>query len=547
MFIFKDIKELPIKYYGKNDWGGIRFVNHAIDNLCIIKQSIDEINSPIKSQGELYQYLWAKSFKEMIKEVNEYDLNDVEKSELVEIADKLDVSLGKVVKYINNNYEIVFSKEKNADVMWHDYFEFLVEICYKKCSNSIEDIVFDFIESKFYLNLLTMFEYCDKFYKNNRERFKSLFKELKKSKLYDDKIYIRFLMNQVDIDDDFLKEQAIFICERVINDFENNVIFDDNVDIIQLVSSFEDYCILAYKFKLSCANRYTIVRRKLLLASSTFILKHGQKKSLGPTDFSPLIDGFKNDNNGLKFLRFTHNYCDGNYSCIFDDILNDSDKNRPFDFAGQPGKASSEKYPYSKQEEMDACIEIYKWFINYFVVDEKLKQDFGLFILSISKELEKRYFNGSINISNEIAGEYEMILNVISLGKENKTKYPIFKALTNGCVMNMCGTIEKIIRNVVIKEDKGLTYFNPDKSSLGNLLSKDINSMSPGLVYYLNYYLCSEHIDNKTSIERPGKNIRNIQMHNYDYKYDETDERDCFALLFLIVCIINDLTLKNMK
>ena len=207
------------------------------------------------------------------------------------------------------------------------------------------------------------------------------------------------------------------------------------------------------------------------------------------------------------------------------------------------GDYKSDKYPYYKQQSMEIYMWVQQRLLNLIMCDENLYKEFGNFVLTSVKQVENKFFDNRIHLSDEIMGSYEVLLNIIGLAKNNDMDSPLYKALINGCVMNLCGTIEKIIRNVILEEVKDILYFDEDSNTLNSLLNYDIQSISCGLKYHLEFFLCKENNNNIPKAKRPGKNIRNIQMHNHNLKYESTNWSDCCNLFYFVLSIVNDLVM----
>ena len=108
--------------------------------------------------------------------------------------------------------------------------------------------------------------------------------------------------------------------------------------------------------------------------------------------------------------------------------------------------------------------------------------------------------------------------------------------------LNQCGLIEKILRNIALKEAEDFTFFDSDSNTIGSLFKNhNFKMISDGLLYYLEFYLSTEANESLRKGARPGKNIRNIQMHNHDDKYQKTNLTTCLELLYFIISQLGDL------
>ena len=542
MAIFSDFKKIPVKYYGNGDLSGNYFLKAVIDNIDSIENNIKYLNSPLNNQTDLYHFLWLLSFKELVLEIDNYNIYESLKERIKTIDSNLDYSYKRFVQYVNDNYKTVFAKEENLNIRYYELFRMLIELCFK-CSSAINKEVFLYLESNYALYLLSDFKFCSNYFKKNVSEYKSLFDNLKNTKLFDDKIYVDFFLNQVNINDDFIKDNVQFICSRTIDYFESNNINSDNVELIQLLNVFEEYRELANYYKLSIANRFNIFKQKLDSILEEFLVKHGQHSQIGPVDLKPEIEILKKNKDPYKFFQLTHSLKNDKYINSLDYILNLKNNSSTSESLNHVSDYKSNKYPYYKQQSMEIYMWVQQRLLNLIMCDEDLYKEFGNFVLTSVKHVENNFFHNRINLSNEIMGSYEVILNIIGLARNNDVKSPLYVALINGCVMNLCGTIEKIIRNATLEEFKDIMYFDEDSNTLNTLLGYDIKSISGGLKYFLEFYLCKEINNNIPKAKRPGKNIRNIQMHNHNLKYESTNWADCCNLFYFILSIINDLVM----
>lgn len=109
--------------------------------------------------------------------------------------------------------------------------------------------------------------------------------------------------------------------------------------------------------------------------------------------------------------------------------------------------------------------------------------------------------------------------------------------------------IEKILRNVLIKEVGNSLFIDSDLITLAQILDSnhELKDISKGLRYYLEYYLSYELNPSIPKEKKPGKNIRNIQMHNRNDKYEKTNYNDVIILFYFSLSILGDLLIRTLK
>lgn len=551
---FENSKELltMIEYYGYRDFAGGIFAKNVVENLEILEKNVGAINSDVYDLVSLYQYIWISSFKKFVTEIDEYAIDDNIKDRIKQLSLKISPSNKTFVDYINKNYEIVFSKNSHVEVKWYEIADSLLELIYTKFSNVVSDNVFSFIERTMPLTLLSKFEICQKRYSKveHFENFKSLFDGLEKTDIFDDRVYVDFLLRtKANYQYDFLKDKANFICKRELEGIKQKEINPNSEEIMQVASLLEEYSKLAKLFKLGCVADYSSYSLKVREGLDEYLHMHGQHFDSGPIDLSPAVDLLKKGDDPLRLLQITHNMVDGTFVNNCDSIFSVEKPDSLSEVFGELGNPRSDKYPYYKQQSMNLFLGLYTQIVTCVLCDEKLSNDFAKYLTIACASVEKNYFNGDVQISSEFFGAFEVLENIISFYRTKKGDAPITKALENGCCVNLCGTIEKILRNVLIKEVGNSLFIDPDSITLMQILNSanKLSDVSSGLRYYLEFYLSTECDFKGLKEERPGKNIRNIQMHNRNDKYENTKYNDALFLFFFAVSLLGDLLIKTLK
>jgi len=419
-----------------------------------------------------------------------------------------------------------------------------LKLSYGKYSSGIDEKVFNLIEGKYPLIVLSKFDICSAYYKVHDDAFITLFSGLKKTRLFNDRVYVEFLLNHVNERmHDFLKDEADFICSRSLEAFKNDSLDSDKESILETCDLCIYYMKLAKVYKLKAANEYRYVKIKIDNATNNYLRKHGNHGHSSQINLTRILEIFKKDTKNNKFLMLTHGMKNEEITNSLDDILVLENRESLSEVFNEVGNPKTKKFPYYKQHYMEICIFVRCGSLSSILHNEDLSKDLYEYINAVCIFVQKKFFDNKLNIVDELLGEYEMIANIINLSKKDKTQKPIIKALLNGCAVNLCGTIEKILRNVFVKENSDKIYINPNKLTMSSLLNPKANltSLSDGLKYYLEFYLVKEIEFQGLEEERPGKDIRNIQMHNRNKKYENTNLETCITLLYFALSLIDDL------
>lgn len=541
-FLNNELKSM--RYYGSGDLAGGVFVKDVVDSLESIENNLDELNSNIVETEDLYRYLWLLSFKEMADEIDKYKVDESIKNRIKTLSKSLDYSPSRFVNFINGNYMDAFDKNKVGERRWYAYFDSLMGLIFGHYSKSIHDEVFDYIEEKFAIDILADFDRYAGYYKKHQERIKTLFKDLDSTRVLDDHIYCKFLMNNNIKDDGFLTEQAKFICERTIKHIKGMKLTSDTKEILQIDNHFANYRKIAIMYHLLCANEYNEYKKKIDDLREEYVKKHGQSIDYGSINLKPVLDLFKKSKDTARFLQLTHTLNNGEFKNNFDLVPYKTEPDSLFKFFERIGQPRSEKYPYYKQDGMELYTSLYCQILACIFNDSELNSDFTKYVFNISKQVENNVFHESILFCDEMIGAFDLIANCFGLLKNKDDRSPLYKALVNGCAMNEVGLLEKILRNAALIDDKETTYFDPDSNTMGVLFKRHhFEKLSSGLMYYLEFYLSLESSDKIKKDKRPGKNIRNVQMHNHDDKYGKTNLELCLLLFYFLLSLLGDLFL----
>lgn len=534
-----------IKYYGSNDFAGGFFVKQVCENIDYLESVAPNIGKKIDTIEGAYCFLWCLSFKQMSNDICKYNISDDLKERIQKLSDILKPSDSAFVNYINKKYSDVFNKQNHEKLEWFDFFYYVLDLCFGRYCRGIDKSVFHYLETNFALHILSHFEACANYYSKNKKDFEYLFKDLRDTRLFDDQIYLRFLLNANNKCDSFLKEQATFICKRTLIAIKAMNLTEDSQDIAQVQSFIKEYGKLAVLYKLKCANEYSVLKKKIQVTFDSFVKKHGVNHKIGPYDLTPAMDILKSSKDGYRFIQITHNKNkDGKIENALDYILNITNKNNPIseDF-NDISRNRSKRYPYYKQDSMQLNLWIRMRIINMLFNDKDLVGDFINYMYNVALQVQEKYFSNLINIEKEITGEVDCFLAMMDLARQKQFDSPYAKALVYNNSLALCSTIEKILRNIALKEVKDKKYFDTSKATLAEFFRTpfQLKDISEGLKYHLEFYLIKEVNFHGYEIDRPGLNIRNNIMHGQDDAYEKTDYGTCLTLFYYLVSLMDDL------
>lgn len=547
-FLGKTKDLLVVRYYGSNDFCGRYFLKNVLENLDGIEQNKDEINNKVVNIATLYNHLWINSFHSLVQDIDAYGIKEEYKIRLTTLNNYFEFDKIGFIKFINKSFAEIFDKSNHDNLLWHDFYDATAKLCFEKFSSGLTDDFISFFETKFTLNILSDFKIFSSFYAKRMERLYSMFDGLKSTKTFDDQIYRRFLENYQNKKDEFFIQQAKFICERSLKKIVDLKLNSDSDEIIQIQSMFQEYQRLATAYSLVCSNQYNEYSKKLTKLLDEYIHKHGVEFKSGPIDLKPAIEMLKKEPSEYKFLQLTLNKENEDISNCLNYIFKETNKNNPLsEVMNDISRNRSDKYPYYKQDSMSTNLWVRSLLVNAVLNDETLLGQFANYLFNVTLILNKDYFNSLIDIEKETTGIVDSLANLINLAKIDQFETPYGKSVTVGTTYQICACIEKILRNVAYKESADNQYFD-DTISLRDILKNyNLNDVSEGSKYFIEFYLIKEINLQKPQDQKPGLNLRNKLMHGDNDIYENTTYETCLRLFYLLLSLINDLFVKTPK
>jgi hypothetical protein len=547
IFDCKDI-DFQVKYYGGGDWGGAHFLKNVIENIDFLISEIGIINSPITSIEGLYQFFWKRGCKQLVEELNIYKLTDQEKEKLRRFVSLLTDQKSDFVTFVNKNFASVLAKDGDKDIKWYEFFDLAFEAFYKEFSLSLTPAVFSFVETHFQTRILSSFDLCASYYKNHRKELVSVLDSFHYSAPVESGLMVSFLLENKDkVDNSLLLGHVKELCESFLPFFKEHSLETDDQNVIANEEYVNRYFRLAALYRLKCGNEYNKLKKTYEESVKSYVMKHGKKVQYGPIDLKPVIEEYKKGDSPFRFLQLTHGRDkNGNIICLLDKIF----KETPSDpltelFESRP---RSDRYPIYKQYFMESMMTVSTRVVFELLRDQELRQQYGDFISAISQDVGHKSFFEEIDLQTECIGDFDLLINAIEARKDLTPADPMHLALTNACVVNTIATIEKILRYVFITEQFDVQYVSEQKTTIGTFLKDGAigKSLSDGLKYYLEFYLSTEQLPDVTK-PRPGKNWRNIQMHDLGNKYLTTGLDEALTVFFFLDCLLADLEIRTGK
>ena len=543
---FDTIEQNSILWNLEKGENGAYFIDIILRRYDEIISNVSLLNKPIQNDKDLFLYFFKDSLKNAICWASQSNIPEETKEKLKQLDSKIKINVKEFCDYINAHSETLFKKisERSGE----DYFVALrclkESLCYYSKSllhETMEDIL-----SSCALHILAEYNCYSEYFKKHKDHFVRLFDDIDNTPFLESRTYVYCLV-RLDGSKELntiAKTFAERLCIRFLPLFRECANDSDSQTIFQNKTMFDYYFALARRYRLACGNEYRLLDEVYESTINDYVIKHGQKMPTQRYDLRPLIDELKNESNPYKFLSLTRIVDKNSSSVVFlyDRIFNtERPKNSLVDAVTRSEMPSSEKYPYHIQDALWVNEQFEMSLLNCVVLDDQLSKEYANYLPMIANDIDHELLGGKGNIAIEVAGSLEILANIIGLYDAKKHETPLYQALINGLCENLLNTIEKTLRLLTLKECYDVVFFEEKDLTLGQMLKQGLPMvLSKNLARYLQFYLDVDQSVGQIS-ERPGRNLRNIHMHNLDHKYQRTNYGDCIWLVFILMCVLNEL------
>lgn len=524
------------------------FVDFVLKNIEEIFPLIGRLNQPIREEKDLYYHYFKTSFKNAVAKRESLNIDQQEAAKLEQLDALLVFDIAGFCNYVNSNASNLFSEimERKGEDYWLAYRT--LKDALGQYSNSMAKSTIEIMLSCCAPHILCEYEIFEPYFKKHNEQFSKLFAKIDSIPFLDSRVYAYFLTRYKGPED--LEAQTSYfaarLCKRFIPTFRENSTNSDDSFIFQNKHMFDQYYSMAKRYRLPCANEFRSLEETYENTIVEYLKKNGQHSQTQRFSIEPAVETLKKDNSPFKFMRLTMRFDEKKQKMVFFydrvfEVTKSSDS--LVDAISRNGVPSSDNFPYHVQDIlwMDERIQI--TVINYIVMDPKLSVEFAHYLPMIANDVDKELLDGKGELAFETAGSIEILGNIIGLYEKKQHETPLYQALINGLCENVLNTLEKILRLLTMKESFDSAFFEESELTLGQMLHHGKpQTLSRNIVRLLQFHL---DVDKAVQAkdERPGRNLRNIHMHNLDHKYKRTNYGDCLWLLFLLVAVYNELEL----
>lgn len=547
MHIIKVLKDnnviSVIRYYGINDMATGFEVKNIIENRELINNYLKTIKFTISNLDEYIDYLYLRcivNYEEIIPYVRE-DIRDEFSDQIIKMKriyskySEKDLAL-----FVKNNYKKILSDEYKGLYIKHDIIDYTIEFLLKYCSKENEIIKY----------IITNFSY--KVY-DNFDSFKKIFNNSENLEYYDLLLTKELLVEDMTYRLTEIKNVLVTLKQQDIKKYNEKV--DILIDIIKTenfntsIDKVMDTYTIVENMKNVLADlqhkRYYEFERELKKQEE--ILNEYLKKYGNSTKFEisikPVVDVYEDDSKEWyqKSLIITHSRDKKVKSKLISNLdytIKYCEKSQIMDLAST-NIPSNDKFTYSVINNLSISMMQGKYSIHYMLRDDNRLNDLLSYVFAgINTYFEE---NSLYYHAEHFELDLNMLFNALNeFKKASSDKDDIkTKLLVYSIETQLCGIIEKILRNVFYDKIKENKYVNSKSATLSNLLSSPelIDVIGKNNCDCIQYYLLD--------CNGIGKNLRNSFSHYNDMIYDKLIYDTILETLYLLLVISNTLLLVS--
>lgn len=534
------------------DDNALFFVDFILKNIDEILPLIERLNQPIREERDLYYHFFKISFKNALSKRESLNIGQQDAAKLERFGASLVLDIPGFCNYVNEHANDMFSgiMERKGEGYWLAYKT--LKDALGHYSKSLAESTIEVMLSYCAPHILCEYEVFEPYFKKHKEQFPKLFAEVASISLLDSRVYAYFLTKYKGPDEleSLASSFAKRLCERFIPTFRENAVNSDDGSIFQNKHMFDQYYLMAKRYRLACANEFRSLEETYENTLNEYLQKYGQHFQTQRFSIEPAVEMLKKDDNPFKFMGLTMHFDIKKKKTVFfyDKVFGIAGSTNPLvDAVSRTGMPSSKSFPYHIQDALWMDERLQMTVLNYIVMDPKLSVEFARYLPTITNDIDKELLDGKGELAFETAGSIEMLGNIVGLYEKQQHETPLYQALINGLCENVLNTLEKTLRLLTMKESFESAFFEESELTLGQMLQHGKpQALSRNIVRLLQFHL---DVDKAVPAkdERPGRNLRNIHMHNLDHKYKRTNYGDCLWLLFLLMAVFNELELDALE
>ena len=537
-------REIIISLHNDNEepeWSSFLVVQYIIDNQDIfdnffIKYPLDGIDN----EDDLYLYYLSEKIVSLSLTIPHLK-NDDDKAIIAKIIGEAEevlnkISIGLVIKYINQNYKQLLDKRRTN----HDLRDRTADIIGQYSSSGISKSVLVYIAENDGYMVIDRFEDFEKAVEKDNELFQKLFPTGHLSEIdgfrYSEtlNIWAHIINKQVSSIKSLVHDRINVLYEDII-DYANGV---SQANVFQKESIIREFGRFLQRIGSPKANEFAAISKNIQNMLSKEVKENGQSFSYEIPVGEILNQWRKKEPWETRMLMLTCMIKDEGGRRKLDSQLNyRSEKPRYFDFA-QSNIPTDNFFTSSHQHWLSLCENVNGAIIAGILKDKEMATDY----LNMITTIVDQYTELTDSADEKLQEDIRLLLCMVQLVIQNENAdHDVIRSLCYGAAMFICAIIEKVLRIAYMKLTFNDQYIPIEKITLGEMLNID----NP----YFSTVFEKDHLNNLAFYlvhippERIGRNYRNALAHWSDITIDVLEPFLVDKLLWLLNDVIITLIL----
>lgn len=537
--------QLSLYYYGDQDLGTGWEIKTIVDNQEIFVKMYSELSlSQIATIDDYYLYLLSVKLRDM-RDIIPSLLQEEHKIIISEISDHAEeiisgISNGDIIKFINENYQDIFNKDKSNHDMRMKTLDIITSFI-----KGIKKTVFVYLCKNYGYLIIDRFDQFEAVFENNIDVFELLFPtghlDEINSLRFDKVLSIwSYIINKkksnlkavIEKRTEILFEDMVSLCKSVTKD-----------NIMRVESMIRDFYLFLQRINSQKANVFADYYKSAEKTLSKYISESGQSFKY-KIPVGKIINEWKKPKEWMVRLLFlTHSIHNdtGEIRCISTLSKEPEPKHPLFDII-RTNVPTDDFYTLSYQQSLSVTQTI-----GTATIFAILQQQDTLFdYLSLINTATSCICDQMNAADDQLEADAEMLFDMIQLVVgQQQPKESIVNGLCYGTSMFICALIEKLLRVFYFNLVKDEMYVPINKATLGELLStsniKMVEVFGEIHIKNLSFFL------QQVPPSKIGNNIRNSLAHWANISRKELTPMFVSKMLWLFTDILNTLLWYYLK
>lgn len=505
----KKIK-ISIKHFGIQDGGTFYEIKSIIENIDFFENLyLQNTFKGINNLDDYYFYLFSLKIISM-RESIPYLLHEEHKTLVAKLCDDAEktisvIKAGDVIRFINQNFQSIFHKEKQYDDQWYVTIDIVAKYC-----QGIKKEIWEYLCNNFRYLLIGKFDKFEKIFEMYPDLFDSIYsaKNLEEILSYRLEETLDFCSHIVNKEKSNLKENVEKHIAEFSEYFKRMIETATTDNCIQVEITARKFYSFLQRIKSPKANEFEKYTKIVAEICSDNLIEHGvflQNK----IDVEDMINTWKNTKDWeYRLLYITHDlkFDKTALSQVSRLSRKPEGKRDIIDFVNS-NIPTDDYYTMSQQLALSSISSIEIAFMTEIIRNQDDLIDYFSLVTSAISFISE-YLNAE---EEELQHDVETMSSLVQMISMNlQTENPAMQGICYGAAMFICALSEKLLRILYAWLVKDEEYIAINKITLGDLLvknSKITEVFEENHVKNLSFFML------RTGENGVGENIRNSLAH----------------------------------